>query len=375
MGARGVPYRSAADVVSGRLRPGELDGRVVLVGATDPALGDAHVTPVDKGGRMPGVFIHANALNTLLTESYLLPSSRRNTVAWMFALAFVAAVATLSVPLWAAAPVTLGAVALRLVVGIARFQDGVVPDLVYPTLAAGTGFVVALGVRYAGEVRARRRMGDVLSQYVPPAVARQLLDRGSGRALPSGTITFLFTDVVGSTVAWEAHPKEMSQAMRLHDAIIERAVQAAEGALVRPRGEGDSRFAVFVAPSGAVRAAADIAASMAEERWPTPSPVRIRMALHTGEAQLWEGDYYGSPPNRCARLRSAAEPGQILLSSTAASAASRDLPEGTTLRPLGPVKLKDFDEPEEPHELVISGRVRADASQWVPALVEPTATD
>ena len=231
-------YWSASDVLAGRLAPGALAGRVVLVGATDPALGDSQVTPVDKGGRTPGVFIHANALNTLLTRSYLVPGGRLRTLAWAFAVALAAALAVLSLPLWAAVPATLVAVATHVVIGSASFDGGVVVDLVYPTLAGLAGFVVALGLRYVGEAGARRRMGEVLTQYVPPAVAAQLLDRDGGGALPSGTITFLFSDVVGSTALWESSPKEMSRAMRLHDALVEAAVQASGGALVRPRGEG-----------------------------------------------------------------------------------------------------------------------------------------
>lgn len=371
-GSGGAAYRSAADVLGGRLRPGDLAGRVVLLGATDPALGDSQVTPVDKGGRMPGVFIHANALNTLLTRSYLTPASRLDTLAWVLALAFVAALATLALPLWTAFPVALAAVGIHVVIGVARFHGGLVVNFVYPVLAAGAGFVIALGLRYAGEVRARRRMGEVLSQYVPPTVARELLDRGPRRDLPSGTITFLFTDVVGSTAAWESHPREMSRAMRLHDSLIEVAVQAGGGALVRPRGEGDSRFAVFVDPNGAVRAAGEFAASLADERWPTPQPVQVRMALHTGEAELWDGDYYGSPPNRCARLRAVAEPGQILLSSATVAAVDEKQPAGLSLHPLGPVVLKDFDDPEEPHELRVTPEAGWRRRHWEPTtLVEP----
>jgi CHASE2 domain-containing sensor protein len=372
----GSRYLSAADVLEGRLRPGELDGRIVLVGATDPALGDSHVTPVDKGGRMPGVFIHANALNTLLTRSYLFPAGDTSTLVAVFVLAFVVALATSALPLWAAAPLTLLAVAANFGWVVARFDSGVVADLVYPTLAALAAFVIALGLRYAGEARRRRSMAGVLTQYVPPNVARHLIGgRGAGGGLPSGSITFLFTDVVGSTMAWEAHPKEMSEAMRRHDSVIETAVQANNGAVVRPRGEGDSRFAVFVQPGDAVRTAAEITADFSEERWPTPEPIRVRMALHTGEAQLWEGDYYGSPPNRCARIRSVAEPGQILLSSTTSAAARADLPDGTTLRPLGPVRLKDFEDPEEVEELVVAERAKRRMSLWQPKLVEPAEAE
>ena len=376
LGGSGTAYRSAADVLAGRLGPGALDGRIVLIGATDPALGDSHVTPVDKGGRMPGVYIHANALNTLLTESYLVPAGRASTLAWVFGLALLAAVATLSLPLWAGAAVVAAGIAARVATAVARFDGGVVVDLVYPVLAACAGLVAALGVRYLREARQRRRMAEVLSQYVPPTVVHHLLDRGDARALPTGSITFLFTDVVGSTVTWEAHPKEMSRAMRLHDSLIEAAVQDAGGALVRPRGEGDSRFAVFVRPIDGMHAAAEIARSITEERWPTPDPVRVRMALHTGEAQLWEGDYYGSPPNRCARLRSAAEPGQILLSaSTVLGMTGATLPEGTSLRPLGPLKLEDFDDPEQPCELIVTGPGARRSPLWSPALVDPAAVE
>ncbi len=132
---------------------------------------------------------------------------------------------------------------------------------------------------------------------------------------------------------------------------------------------------MFVNPPEAVRAATDITRSLAEEDWPTPLPIRVRMALHTGEAQLWEGDYYGSPPNRCARIRAVAEPGQVLLSSTTAAAVGSDVPEGTSLRPLGPVRLKDFDDPEEPHELVIESRPKRGPARWSLSLVEPGPTE
>ena len=277
----------------------------------------------------------------------------------------------LSLPLWAAVPVTLAAAAAHLVVGSASFDGGVVVDLVYPTLAALAGFVVALGLRSVGEARARRRMGEVLTQYVPPAVAAQLLDRDGGGALPSGTITFLFSDVVGSTALWESNPKEMSRAMRLHDALVEAAVQAAGGALVRPRGEGDSRLRGVRQPARGGAGGDRHHPLPGRGGLAHPLPIRVRMALHTGEAQLWEGDYYGSPPNRCARIRAVAEPGQVLLSSTTAAAVGRDVPEGTSLRPLGPVALKDFDDPEEPHELVIGARPKRGPARWIPSLVEP----
>jgi class 3 adenylate cyclase len=90
---------------------------------------------------------------------------------------------------------------------------------------------------------------------------------------------------------------------------------------------------------------------MAAEPWPTPEPIRARIALHAGEGELREGDYYGSPVNRCARIRSLAGPAQILLSADMADAVRQGLPAGTELRDLGVQKLKDIAEPEHIFEL------------------------
>jgi class 3 adenylate cyclase len=121
--------------------------------------------------------------------------------------------------------------------------------------------------------------------------------------LPTGTVTFLFTDVEGSTRLWEEQTTAMRQALARHDALIVAGVAQHGGEVVRPRGEGDSRFAVFARASDAVAAAAAIQRALHAEEWPTRGPLRVRMALHAGEADLREGDYYGNAVNRCARLR------------------------------------------------------------------------
>ena len=119
---------------------------------------------------------------------------------------------------------------------------------------------------------------------------------------PTGTVTFLFTDIEGSTALWEQHPDTMRQALIRHDALIEQIVAGHDGHVVRPRGEGDSRFAVIARATNAVAAASGPSATLYAEPWPTPTPLRVRMALHAGEADLREGDYYGSAVNRCALL-------------------------------------------------------------------------
>jgi predicted ATPase/class 3 adenylate cyclase len=174
-------------------------------------------------------------------------------------------------------------------------------------------------------------------------------------SLPSGTITFLFTDVVGSTRLWEQHPEAARAALAQHDALIEACVAWYHGVVVRPRGEGDSRFAVFIYATDAVAAAVAIQQQLAAAVWPTPAPVQVRMALHTGEADLRDGDYYGSDVNRCARLRAAGHGGQILLSQATAVLARERLPDGVELRDLGSHRLKDLTQPERIAQIVVAG--------------------
>lgn len=173
--------------------------------------------------------------------------------------------------------------------------------------------------------------------------------------LPEGIVTFLFTDVEGSTRLWEQAPDAMRQAMTRHDALVEETVERDSGYVVRPRGEGDSRFAVFARATDAVAAARDLQQALAAEPWPTSHPLRVRMALHTGEADLRAGDYYGSDVNRTARLRAVGHGGQTLLSQATYGLVRDALPERVTLRDLGEHRLKDLQRPENIFELDVLG--------------------
>ena len=171
--------------------------------------------------------------------------------------------------------------------------------------------------------------------------------------LPTGTVTFLFTDVEGSTKSWEQYPSETRTALARHDELLEALVEKHDGAVVRPRGEGDSRFAVYARVSDAVAAAAAIQKAFFNEKWPTPSPLKVRMALHTGEADLRAGDYYGSAVNRCARLRSAAHGGQTIISEPTHDLVRDAPPPGVLFRDLGEHRLKDLQRPEHIFQLII----------------------
>src|SRR5439155_24597579 len=139
-------------------------------------------------------------------------------------------------------------------------------------------------------------------------------------------ITFLLTDVEGSTRRWEADPDHMAGLLEAHDAAIEAEVSKAGGALIKARGEGDSIFAVFPDPPAALQAAVACQFRLLGE-----VGLPVRMAIHTGETHQRWGDYYGPPVNRAARLRSLAAGGRVLLSSTTADCVRAHLPVGCRL--------------------------------------------
>jgi predicted ATPase/class 3 adenylate cyclase len=172
-------------------------------------------------------------------------------------------------------------------------------------------------------------------------------------------LSFLFTDVEASTRAWLHNPQTMSSAVARHDQLIECLVARHGGHVVRPRGEGDSRFAVFARASDAVAAACAAQLALTQERWALNEPLRVRMAVHTGEAELRLGDYYGSAVNHCARLRAIAHGGQVLVSAVTAEVLREALPQELSLRDLGHHQLRDLEQSERVWQLLHS-RLPAD---------------
>ena len=170
--------------------------------------------------------------------------------------------------------------------------------------------------------------------------------------LPSGTITYLFTDVEGSTPLWQQHPNEMKSVMARHDSLIMSTVEANGGTVVRPRGEGDSIFAVFRRASDAVEASCQAQQLLLQETWPADISLHVRMALHTGESELREHDYYGNAVNRCARLRSIAHGGQILISEATVQLVRDDLSGEMGLQDLGSHRLKDLQRAEQVFQVI-----------------------
>jgi predicted ATPase/class 3 adenylate cyclase len=167
--------------------------------------------------------------------------------------------------------------------------------------------------------------------------------------LPTGTLTYLFTDLEGSTQLWERHPEAMQAALARHDTILQMAVETYQGKIVKTTGDG--LHAVFVSASDGVCAALSAQEVIKAENWADIEPLRVRMALHTGEAQLRAGDYYGSAVNRAARLMGIGHGGQILLSQATATLIKDALPPEADMLDLGDHRLNDLTSIEYVYQL------------------------
>jgi predicted ATPase/class 3 adenylate cyclase len=171
--------------------------------------------------------------------------------------------------------------------------------------------------------------------------------------LPAGTVTFLLTDVERSTFLWESIPEAMSAAIRHHYRLLDDAIARRGGHRPREQGEGDSVVAVFQHAGDAVAAALDIQRAFHAERWPAGAELRLRVAVHTGVAQLRdERNYFGPAVNRCARLRAIAHGGQVVLSQATRDLVVSGLPDGAELVDLGRHRLRDLGHPEHVYGLV-----------------------
>jgi class 3 adenylate cyclase len=168
--------------------------------------------------------------------------------------------------------------------------------------------------------------------------------------LPEGTVTFLFTDIEGSTRLWEQHPQAMQAALSQHDQLLREVIERHDGQVVKQRGDGV--HAVFGAARDALVAVLAAQRALWTAEWPITGPLRVRMGLHTGEAAQREGDYYAPAVNRAARVAAAGHGGQVLLSAPTYELVRDALPAEVTLRDLGPCRLKDLIRPEHLFQLV-----------------------
>src|ERR687886_798253 len=157
---------------------------------------------------------------------------------------------------------------------------------------------------------------------------------------PTGTITFLFTDIEGSTTRWEHQPTAMQHALARHDALLRQTIEQHGGHVFKT--VGGAFYAAFATAPDALDAALAAQQVLQHEAWGEVGPLRVRMALHTGTADERDGDYFGPSLNRIARLLAAGHGGQILLSLATQELVRDYLSPGVGLRDLGEHRLKDL---------------------------------
>lgn len=171
--------------------------------------------------------------------------------------------------------------------------------------------------------------------------------------LPAGTVTFLFTDIEGSTRLLAEAGQTYATLLEEHRRLLRNAFAACGGHEVDT--QGDSFFVAFASAPAAVMAAVRSQRDLAAHPWPVGRRVRVRMGLHTGEATTTRGGYVGLAVHRAARVAALARGGQVLLTGATAALVADDLPDGTTLRDLGEHQLKDFHRPAALYQLEVAG--------------------
>jgi len=169
--------------------------------------------------------------------------------------------------------------------------------------------------------------------------------------IPTGTVTFLFTDIEGSTKLWEQYPEAMKTALARHDEILRQTIEEHRGYIIKTTGDGV--HAAFGTALDGVSAALNAQRAFYAAKWDEINPhhVKIRIGLHTGEAEARAGDYYGPTLNRAARLMSVGHGGQTLLSTITADLVRDQLPSGAAVRDLGEHRLKDLVRSEHVFQL------------------------
>jgi predicted ATPase/class 3 adenylate cyclase len=167
-------------------------------------------------------------------------------------------------------------------------------------------------------------------------------------------VTFLFTDIEGSTQLWDEQPDAMRAALEAHDAILRTAVEQHDGYVFATGGDG---FCVAFQRAGdAVRVALAVQEAVRGRDWPRAAPLKVRMGLHTGETSERDGDYFGSPVNRVARLVGVASGGQVLVSAATASLVADGLPAGARLIDVGVRRLRGLVRAEHLFQLSLPGQ-------------------
>lgn len=365
---------SAIDVVNGNIDPKRLRDKVVFVGATEPTLGDNQLAPVDKSGGIPGVMIHANGLNTMLTASYLEPVSDTTTALWIALVVALVVLSVLFLPVWLS---TLASVLIAigyLVLAFVSFDGGRILNVVYVFGAMVIAFVAALGVRYATETRQRRKVSALFAQYVPEEVARQLEESDRLDATLDGErldTSLFFCDLRGFTsMSATLEAPDVRAMLNAFYELLTEIILARGGTVLKF--VGDEVFAVFGAPLP-VEDHPQVALECAMEIQRRAPELDVELAdlgipamqfgigmnsgevvaAHVGGGKRRQYDIVGDTVNLASRLCGQAGRGEIVIPE-----AMRDrLSAPPEMSSMGRVQLKGLDEPVPLYKVVVDESV------------------
>ena len=355
----------AIDVLEGSVEPQRFEDAIVLVGVTEPTLGDQHLVPVDRSGATAGVLVMANAVNTMVTSGYLEEVAMLPQAALLVAIG--AAVATMFGRWRISVAVALALATIAVVVAFATWRFHTAGELWNVVWPGVTVLLVGVGLsawRYVAEIRHRRRAWSLFATYVPASVVGELADPGRLRQVEAGTrsvVSVLFCDLRGFTpIAAELDPSDVR---RLLDHYYEYAVTIVHGhGGTVMQFVGDEVFAIFGAPVDTA-AAAGAALACAEElqgrvdeldatlRHDGLPPIRFGIGVHrgwvttahVGTSERRQYSAIGDAVNVGSRLCGAAGSGEIVASAAATEEGALIAVAG--LEPGGSVTLKGVAEP------------------------------
>ncbi len=372
---------SARDVITRTGDPNRFKDKIVLIGATEPLSGDTKLAPVDKTDTYPGVLIHANAINTILTSSYLTSVSDTEAAITVGLLALLVALAVLFIRVWISVLLTF---VISIAVGIiyfVRFDGGNVMNVVYAYGGIAIAFVSALGIRYLTETRQRRRVSNLFSQYVPEEVARQLEESGElaehieGERLDVG---LFFCDLRGFTsLSATLEPSQVRAMLNQFYDLLTEIIHSWGGTVLKF--VGDEVFAVFGAPLPCENNAQSTLDCAMEIQRRAPEldedlkdlgipPVKFGIgmnagdvvAAHIGGGRRRQYDIVGDTVNLGSRLCSQAGKGEIVLPESMIER----LTEVPPMESMGAVQLKGLEQPVPLFKVVVG---ESEARQAAPA--------
>jgi adenylate cyclase len=371
------PFRtySFIDVLRGRVPADAFRDKVVLVGATALGLGDTRLTPLNKSSGQAGVYVHANALNSMLSGASLSAESATTVVATILVLALLVALAVAFLRVWVASLVAVALGAGYYSVAFLRFDRGRVMNLVYPTLAIALTYLAVLGLRYFTELRERRRVTAVFGRYVAADVVDEVLAAPQNAMATlkgaSRPISALFADLRGFTAASEGSaPTDVVAGLNLYLDAMVRAVNEESGTIDKFMGDCVMAFwgAPRYVPNHAERA---IRAGLLMQEYLEAAKLQadeiglrvpgVGVGVATGEAVVGNIgsadrlDYtvIGDTVNTASRICGVAEAGEIVVTEECAAAVDGD---AFHIAPLPPLQVKGKREPLRIYQVLRPGQ-------------------